>query len=110
MAIGRGQALLKKVRAALRRAGGEWPKGARRSQVKMKADPDEGWIGYLSKEFWKTTTSMREMMKHSRFFGVRFRGNALSVSQPVTEIARQIFERDRATLVRARHLCPTGRK
>ena len=54
-------AKLKQIRAALRRAGGEWPKGARRSQVKMVPDPDEGWVGYLSKEFRKTTPQMREI-------------------------------------------------
>jgi predicted O-linked N-acetylglucosamine transferase (SPINDLY family) len=61
---------LKQIRAALRGAGGDWPKGARRSQVKMKPDPDEGWVGYLSKEFWKTTRFMRELLQHSRLFGV----------------------------------------
>ena len=93
-------AKLKQVRAALWRAGGEWPKGARRSQVKLKPEPDEGWIGYLSKDFWKTTPYMREMMKGSRLFGVGIQGNVLSLTQPVTEKARKYFERDRVMLLR----------
>ena len=92
-------AKLKQVRAALRRAGGEWPKGARRSQVNLKPEPDEGWTGYLSKDFWKTTSYMREMMKGSPLFGVSFQGSVLSVSQAVKEKARHMLERDRVRLM-----------
>jgi hypothetical protein len=89
------------ARAALRKAGGEWGT-VRQYQAQTAADPDEGWVGYVAKDFWKTTPIMRELIEGSRIYGVTFRGNVLSVSQPVTEIARSLFERNRTQLVRSK--------
>jgi hypothetical protein len=87
------------ARACLRRAGGEWETN-RQHQAKTWPDPDDGWVGYIAKDFWKTTPFMRNMMKGSRIFGVTFDGDVFSATRPVTLRATTIFEQDRKTILR----------
>jgi hypothetical protein len=89
-----------RARAALRKAGGEWH-DMRHHQAKIVPAPDAGWVGYIGKEFWKTTPSIREFMKHSRFFSVTFDGNVFSATRLVAQKARELFEADRLSLRRA---------
>jgi hypothetical protein len=86
------------ARAALRRAGGEW-EAVRQFQAQTLADPDEGWVGYITKGFWKTTPWMREFMKGSHFFGVTLGGNVFSATRPLMHWAQGLYERDRTMMI-----------
>ena len=78
------------ARAALRKAGGEWPE-ARQHQAKAKADPDPGWISCVIKECWKHTPYMRG----SLLFGVTFEGAVFSATRLVTQRAKELINIDR---------------
>lgn len=91
---------VKRARKALRKAGGEWVK-TRQHQAHTSPNPDSGWIGYCSKNFWKTTPIMRDHLKGSRQ-RVTFNGGVLAYSKTVNRKARELFAADRAELLRNR--------
>jgi hypothetical protein len=92
---------IEKARACLRRAGGEYAKG-RQYQALTKPDPDAGWISYMAKTYWRMKPGIGEMFAHSRFFPpITFTGDVFSASRPVTQKARELFEADRVSLLRA---------
>ena len=85
------------ARAALRKAGGEW-KVAKQHQAKTEPDPDDGWAGYVSKDFWKATPMMRRLLGRSSY-GVTFHGSSLSITADLIGHAKALYEVHRSRLV-----------
>jgi hypothetical protein len=95
---------VKAARRCLRRAGGEVPANkARQFQTHVKPNPDAGWVSYMFKTHWRMTPHMQERFASSRFFPpITFTGDVFSATQPLMQKAKELFERDRARLLRAR--------
>lgn len=93
---------LVRVRKALRRAAGEWPKEMpRQHQCKLAADPDEGWACYIGKTFWKATPFMRRLLGSARgSLRLTFDGPVLSVTHALGKRARALNRADRWRVMR----------
>ena len=90
---------VKAARAALRKAGGAW-KTARQHQTKTEPDPDDGWTGYISKDFWMTTPMMRRLMApYKTKYKVTFPGCPLSVTANLNAEAKLLYEKHRALVI-----------
>jgi hypothetical protein len=85
------------ARAALRKAGGEW-KVAKQHQTKTEPDPDDGWSGYISKDFWKATPMMRRLLGRSSY-AVTFHGSSLSITADLNARAKALYELHRSRLL-----------
>jgi hypothetical protein len=85
------------ARAALRKAGGEW-KVAKQHQTKTEPDPDDGWSGYISKDFWKATPMMRRLLGRSSY-AVTVHGSSLSITADLNSRAKALYEDHRARLL-----------
>jgi len=92
---------IKEARACLRKAGGEWEE-ARQHQVKAKPAPDEGWIGYCTKEIRGIENIFWDPDQLRLNFQQPLPGSMLSVTRPVTAKAKEIFEKERASMSRQR--------
>lgn len=89
------------ARAALRKACGEWEE-VRQHQVKTTADPDEGWIGYVGKNLWKTSRFMRVLLeRHGSRQAVRFGGSNLSTTNAVRRRAEALYAAHREKVIEA---------
>ena len=95
-----------KVRKALRLAGGEWPKDskARQRQAQVIADaPDAGWAGYLAKDFAYFGPIVREMLTtYGSSYAPGFKGDQVSRTKLLGEIAGKIYNEHRALVMDAR--------
>jgi hypothetical protein len=85
------------ARKALRKAGGEW-KVAKQHQTKTEPDPDDGWAGYISKDFWKATPMMRWLLGQSSY-GVTFRGSSLSITADLNARAKALYGLHRSNVL-----------
>ena len=61
-------------------------------------DPDDGWVGYICKNVWKTTPFMRKLLKGSGM-SVTFSGGVLAYSQAISRTARELFDDHRVGLL-----------
>jgi hypothetical protein len=87
------------ARAALRKACGPWKK-APQHQTKTEADPDDGWAGYVSKDFWKTTPGMRAALAPFKTnIKVTFPGSALSITAGLNARATALYAKHRALVI-----------
>lgn len=87
------------ARAALRKACGPW-KTAPQHQTKTEAGPDDGWTGYVSKDFWKTTPGMRAALAPFKTnIKVTFAGNALSITADLNARATALYTKHRALVI-----------
>lgn len=87
------------ARAALRRAGGLW-RTTRQHQVKTVANPNDGWTGYISKDFWKVTPMMRKLLApHATRLKVTFDGPALSITAKLNASAKRLYEQHRDLVI-----------
>jgi hypothetical protein len=87
------------ARAALRKACGPWKK-APQHQTKTEADPDDGWAGYISKDFWKTTPWMRALLAPFKTsMKVTFPGSALSITADLNAEAKLLYGKHRALII-----------
>jgi hypothetical protein len=90
---------VKAARAALRKAGGVW-KNTRQHQAKTEADPDYGWTGYISKDFWMTTPMMRRLMApYKTKYKVTFPGSPLSITADLNAEAKLLYGKHRALVI-----------
>lgn len=92
---------IEKARACLRLAGGEWEKN-RQFQVQTKPDPDTWWAGYCTKEFRGIKNIFWDEDQCRLTFQQPLPGLMVSVTRPVNAKAREIFEKERAKLLRRR--------
>lgn len=84
----------KKVRKALRRAGGEWP-AARQFQVGSSVSPDCGWATYMTKHHDLMTPRVRNMLEHyGSTLAPTFSGRWFATSLIVKQRAKVIYEDD----------------
>jgi hypothetical protein len=91
---------VKAAREALRKAGGAW-KTTRQHQAKTEPDPDDGWTGYISKDFWMTTPMIRQLMAPFKTkYKVTFRGSPLSITAILNSQAKKLYEQHRALVVK----------
>jgi hypothetical protein len=86
-----------KGRAALRKAGGDYP-GPPQYQTKTMPAPDALWASYELKDFYKLGPKMRDMFKGSRR-GVDFEGRGFSMTSPVHTKAAALYQLDRSMLM-----------
>ena len=87
------------ARAALRKACGSWKK-APQHQTKTVLDPDDGWAGYVSKDFWKTTPGMRALFAPIKTnIKVTFPGSALSITADLNARAKLLYGEHRALII-----------
>jgi hypothetical protein len=90
---------VKAAREALRKAGGVWKK-APQHQTKTEPDPDDGWTGYISKDFWMTTPMMpRLMAPHKTSYKVTFPGSPLSITAELNSRAKALYAKHRALVM-----------
>jgi hypothetical protein len=84
-----GEAAL--ARKALRLAGGEW-EDVRQYQAHTESDPDTGWAGYMSKEFWRYGPIVRPWLASvNSSYRVRYNGGQISKTQRANAIAEKIY-------------------
>jgi hypothetical protein len=87
------------ARGALRKAGGVWKK-APQHQTKTEPDPDDGWTGYISKDFWMTTPMIRRLMApYKTKYKVTFPGSPLSVTADLNAQAKLLYGKHRALVI-----------
>jgi hypothetical protein len=87
------------ARKALRKAGGEW-KVAKQHQTKTEPDPDDGWAGYISKDFWKATPRMRGLLgQFKNNYALTFLGSSLSITANLKTRAKALYELHRALVI-----------
>jgi len=90
---------VKAAREALRKAGGVWKK-APQHQTKTEPDPDDGWTGYISKDFWMTTPMIRRLMApHKTKYKVTFPGSPLSITADLNAQAQLLYGKHRALVI-----------
>ena len=90
---------VKAAREALRKAGGVWKK-APQHQTKTEPDPDDGWTGYISKDFWMTTPMMRRLMTpHKTKYKVTFSGSPLSITADLKARAKLLYGKHRVLVL-----------
>jgi hypothetical protein len=90
------------ARKALRKAGGEW-KVAKQHQTKTAPDPDDGWSGYISKDFWKATSRMRRLLgQYKTNYALTFHGSSLSITANINARAKTLYELHRSLVLQLR--------
>lgn len=90
------------ARKALRRAGGEWVEN-RQHQTKTRLAPDEGWVSYIVKDFWKFGPVVRPLIANSRIFGTTISGPLFSSTDDLRKLAPALYDADRRKVYRFRY-------
>ena len=99
----------KSVREALRAACGPWEGTARCRQIRMRRNPDAGWISYCTKRTWLATPGIRQIMKGykpSRNYCLSFEGPVLTMTNTVRTVAKDCHEQAQKLLRPATRVAP----
>jgi hypothetical protein len=83
------------VRKALRLAGGEWKK-SRQFQAKVRANPDAGWAGYISKDSHLYGSIVRPYLKLvGSQYAPSFEGNQITRTALLGKAAAKVYAQHR---------------
>lgn len=93
----------KAARKALRAAGGEW-KAVRQHQAHTDENPDDGWIGYCAKGFWKFDPHTRRWNAMGRsFMRNGLKGRPFAASKGLRRAAAGLYAEHRRIVWRHRY-------
>jgi hypothetical protein len=95
---------VKAARKALRLAGGEWEE-VRQHQAHTDEMPDEGWAGYIAKDFWKFGPHVRRWtsVAPGSLTGTRIQGSIYSSTLLLGRLSAKTYEAHRRIVWRYRY-------
>lgn len=85
----------RKARPALRKAGGAVPEEFKSKQLRIRPNPDAGWLNYLTTDLMKVSFSRNVLPKYGIKPTITFAGNAICYTDLLNAKAAEIYEQHR---------------
>jgi hypothetical protein len=86
------------ARGALRKAGGKWDAAASNKQAWTQAEPDAGWLNYITGDLWRIGYTRNFLPRYGSprsGYAITFKGGPTSSTKLLNQKAAEIYEAHR---------------